>query len=105
MNSRARRLTIPLTGVLMIAGVIGATTTGADAGTAPKDVVSSQASETANQATSFWSPERMRKATDATGDLDLSVKGGKASSAAGPDGPGGAVPALGAGGGKSPQGE
>ncbi|MFD8559560.1 trypsin-like serine peptidase [Streptosporangium canum] len=94
MNSRARRLTIPLTGVLMIAGVIGATT-GANAGTAPSDVVSSAASETAGEATAFWSPERMRKATDASDDLDLSVKGGKASSAAGPDGRAGSVPPIG----------
>ncbi|MGW2197107.1 trypsin-like serine peptidase, partial [Streptosporangium sp. NPDC001682] len=100
MNSRARRLTIPLTGVLMIAGVIGATT-GANAAQAPNDVVSSPASETATEATSFWSPERMRKATDATGDLDLSIKGGKASGAAGPDGPGGAVPPIGEEGAKS----
>ncbi|MDP9849216.1 trypsin-like serine peptidase [Streptosporangium lutulentum] len=94
MNSRARRLTIPLTGILMIAGVIGATTS-ADAGTAPSDVISSQASETPTEATSFWSPERMRKATDATDDLDLSVKGGAPSTAAGPDGPGGSVPPIG----------
>ncbi|MFC7647985.1 trypsin-like serine peptidase [Streptosporangium lutulentum] len=37
----------------------------------------------------------MRKATDATDDLDLSVKGGAPSTAAGPDGPGGSVPPIG----------
>ncbi|MEV8635922.1 serine protease [Streptosporangium sp. NPDC051023] len=93
MNSRARRLAIPLTGLLVIAGVIGATP-GANAAT-PGDVVSSAAAETPGEAIAFWSPERMRKATDATGGLEVSVRGGKVSAAATPDGPGGVVPPIG----------
>ncbi|GIM98410.1 trypsin-like serine peptidase [Planomonospora venezuelensis] len=103
MNSRARRLTIPLTGLLMIAGAMGATSTGASAAAGPGDVVASSASESASQATSFWSPDRMRKATDATGDVDLSVSGGKASPSAGPDGKPGSVPPIGQEGAKSPK--
>ncbi|GAA3140471.1 peptidase [Planomonospora alba] len=114
MNPRARRLTVPLTGLLLVAGAMGATSAGASAAStpaaaaatattttaavtaAPEDVVTSAASETPTQAASFWSPERMRKATDATGALELSVKGGTASPAAGPDGRAGSVPPIGA---------
>nr|BFE83229.1 peptidase [Planobispora longispora] len=81
---------------------MGATSTGAGATAAPGDVVTSAASESASQATSFWSPDRMRKASDATGDIDLAGKG-RASTAAGPDGKPGSVPPIGQEGGKSPK--
>ncbi|MEU9833005.1 serine protease [Streptosporangium sp. NPDC048047] len=102
MNPRARRLAIPLTGALMVTGVIGATSGAQASASPPSDVVSSSASETPVEATSFWSPERMRRATDASRDLDLSVRGGTASKAAGqPDGKAGSVPPIGQEGGRS----
>ncbi|GLW06273.1 peptidase [Microtetraspora sp. NBRC 13810] len=98
MISRARRLMIPLTGVLLATGVIGATTaTGANAGAAaPGDVVSRAASASVEEAIEFWSPAKMRAAKDATDELDVNVRGTGSSHKAVPDGPAGTVPPIGA---------
>ncbi|MEU7002140.1 serine protease [Nonomuraea sp. NPDC046570] len=97
MKSRARRLTIPLAGVLMATGWIGATAANA---TAPSDVISKAAGASSEEATQFWTPDRVKAATDAADNLDVTTKGGKASKSA-PDGPPGSVPPIGQEGGKS----
>ncbi|MEV7009791.1 serine protease [Streptosporangium sp. NPDC051022] len=110
MNSRARRLAIPLTGLLLIAGVIGATTP-AEAHAAPGGVTGAAASTSAADAVAFWSPERMRGAGDVTEDLALTVRNGRtrdataATAATTPDGPGGAVPPIGGEGAKTVKGK
>ncbi|WP_182883766.1 trypsin-like serine peptidase [Microbispora sp. H10949] len=99
MIPRARRLTIPLTGALVAAGVvgvIGVTQPAASAQTGPGDVTVKAAPQTPAQAVSFWSPQRLRAAKDYSEELGNSVKGfGKVSKTT-PDGKPGTVPPIGA---------
>jgi hypothetical protein len=119
MNSRARRLTIPLTGALLATGVVGAAQTASDAATtasttstvstvstaisgatvtsaAPGDVTAKSAAESAGGAVAFWSPDRLRAAKDYTEELGNSVTGfGKVGKAT-PDGKAGTVSPIGA---------
>lgn len=97
MISRARRITIPVAGALVAFGVVGATTlssTGASA-TAPSDVTAKVAATSADAATSFWTPERLRAAQDRTEELGNSIRGGGKLSAPSPDGKPGIVPPIG----------
>lgn len=93
MFSRARHISIPLAGALLVTGWIGATAAGAGA-TGPSDVVSKQAAASQQDATQFWTPAKIRAATDVTDGLDMNVKGLKAKNST-PDGPPGSVPPIG----------
>ncbi len=101
MISRARRLTIPLTGALLAFGVVGATQSASSAAAEPSDVTAKAASEAPGTAVAFWSPDRLRAAKDYTEELGNSVKGfGKVSTAT-PDGKAGLIPPIGAEKGRS----
>jgi len=97
MKSRAKRLTIPLAGVLMATGWIGATA--ADAAT-PNDVISKSATATAQEATEFWTPDKVQAASYAGGDLGVATKVKKVGKPS-PAGPPGSVPPIGQEGGKA----
>ncbi|MFC7592914.1 trypsin-like serine peptidase [Nonomuraea antimicrobica] len=60
----------------LAAGTLGGTAAGA---TAPSDVVAKNAATPAEQAIQFWTPDRIKLATDYDDGLDLSTKGIKAS--------------------------
>ncbi|MEO3857176.1 serine protease [Acrocarpospora sp. B8E8] len=91
--SRARRISIPVAGALVAFGVVGASTSAS--ATDPQDVTAKAAVTTADAATAFWTPERLRAAKDRTEDLGNSVKGSGKPSAAEPDGKAGVVPPIG----------
>ncbi|MFI7128294.1 trypsin-like serine peptidase [Nonomuraea sp. NPDC050153] len=94
MFSRARRIAFPLAGLMAVglaAGMVGGTPANAKA---PSDVVSRNAVTPAEQAVQFWTPDRIKLATDYDAGLDLTSKGVKGSNDA-PDGPPGSVPPIG----------
>lgn len=98
MSTRARRITIPVTGALLASVAISASVaTSAEAGAAPSDVTVKAASASAGDAVAFWTPERQRKAKDRTEELGNAVAlSGKAKSRKfAPDGPAGSVPPTG----------
>ncbi|MFF4129620.1 trypsin-like serine peptidase [Microbispora rosea] len=103
----ARRLAVPLTGALLATGVAGAIPTASWAATgaataiaaaqaAPGDVTVEAAPQTPDKAAAFWSPQRLRAATDYTEELGTSAKGFGRAGAAIPDGKAGTVPPIGA---------
>ncbi|MEV4174429.1 serine protease [Nonomuraea sp. NPDC049709] len=94
MYSRARRIAIPLAGLVAI-GLAAGMVSGAAGATAPSDVVSKNAATPAEQAIQFWTPDRIKLASDYDDGLDLSSKGVKGSNDT-PDGPPGSVPPIGA---------
>ncbi|MEV5325606.1 serine protease [Nonomuraea sp. NPDC052634] len=112
MSSRARRIAIPLAGLMAIgltagtvssaaAGTAGTATSTAAAtttssSTARSDVVSRNAATPAEQAVRFWTPDRVKRATDHNDGLDLTTKGLKRAGGETPDGPSGSVPPIGA---------
>ncbi|MER6507063.1 serine protease [Nonomuraea sp. NPDC001636] len=100
MYSRARRIAIPLAALVTAALAAGTTTGAAAEATSAPDVVSRNAATPAEQAVQFWTPDRIRRATDHDGALDVSssyvrgvrgVRGGDQT----PDGPPGSVPPIG----------
>ncbi|MEO3792738.1 trypsin-like peptidase domain-containing protein [Nonomuraea sp. B10E15] len=94
MNSRARRVAIPLAGLVAV-GLAAGTVSGAAAGaTAPSDVVSKNAATPAEQAIQFWTPDRVKRATDHDDTIDLTTKGIRGGNST-PDGPAGSVPPIG----------
>ncbi|MEV0621201.1 serine protease [Nonomuraea sp. NPDC050404] len=96
MYSRARRIAIPLAGLVAIGlatGMISVVT--ASATTLPSDVISKNSGTPAEQAIQFWTPDRIKAATDYDDGVDLSSKGVKGSNDT-PDGPAGSVPPIGA---------
>ncbi|WP_327089686.1 serine protease [Nonomuraea sp. NBC_01738] len=93
MISRARRIAIPLAGLVAIGMATGLMSTSATA-QAPKDVVTKNATTPAAQAVQFWTPDRIRLATDMSDSLDISSKGVKGGTQT-PDGPPGSVPPVG----------
>ena len=113
MSSRARRIAIPLAGLMAIgltAGTIDSAAAGTtlatsttSSGTARSGavsrvasrVVSRNAATPAEQAVRFWTPDRVKRATDHDNGLDLTTKGLKRAGKA-PDGPAGSVPPIGA---------
>jgi hypothetical protein len=109
MSSRARRIAIPLAGLMAI-GLTAGTVSSAAAGTATStaaatttssstarsDVVSRNAATPAEQAVRFWTPDRVKRATDHNDGLDLTTKGLKRAGGETPDGPSGSVPPIGA---------
>lgn len=95
MFSRARRITVPLAG-LVAAGLTAGLTGGAAAGAAaPPDVVSKNAATPAQQAVQFWTPDRVERATDHDDNVDARSRGVRGGRSA-PDGPPGSVPPSGA---------
>ncbi|MET8863301.1 trypsin-like peptidase domain-containing protein [Nonomuraea sp. NPDC004580] len=99
MFSQARRIAIPLAGLMAIgltAGTVSSaaasTTTGT---TARSDVISRNAATPAEQAVQFWTPDRVSRATDYDDGVDVSTRGVKGSNDT-PDGPPGSVPPIGA---------
>ncbi|WP_193318542.1 trypsin-like serine peptidase [Nonomuraea phyllanthi] len=95
MFSRARRVAIPLAG-LVAAGLVASTTGGAAANaTAPPGVVSRDARTPADQAIQFWTPYRTRMATTYDGVPGVTSKGVRGGAGA-PDGPPGSVAPTGA---------
>jgi len=100
MIPRARRLAVPLTGALLATvttTAITTTTAAAAAQAAPGDVTATAAPQAPEKAAAFWTPQRLRAATDYTEDLGTSVKGSGRTGAAVPDGTAGTVPPIGAG--------
>src|SRR5437868_15483684 len=89
MKSRAKRLTIPLAGVLMATGWIGATA--ADAAT-PNDVISKSATASAQEPTESWTPDKAQAASYAGGDLGVATKTRKAGKPSPGGPPGSATP-------------
>ncbi|MFI6909219.1 trypsin-like serine peptidase [Nonomuraea sp. NPDC050394] len=94
MISRARRMAIPLAGLVAIGLAAGMMSGTASATQAPKDVVSKNATTPATQAVQFWTPDRIRLATDMKDSLDISSRGVKGGTQS-PDGPPGSVPPIG----------
>ncbi|MGW4475705.1 trypsin-like serine peptidase [Nonomuraea sp. NPDC004354] len=91
MFSRARRLTVGVAAIGMAAGLMSATAAQA---AAPSDVVSKDAATSAAGAIAFWTPDKLRAATDINDDLSMDVRGAKGANSA-PDGPPGSVPPIG----------
>ncbi|SDL46601.1 trypsin-like serine peptidase [Nonomuraea jiangxiensis] len=89
MQPRAGRIMVPLAG--LVAALAGHPAASA---TAPPDVVSEDSATPAEQAIQFWTPDRVRQATNYDDSLDLSSKGVKGSAGT-PDGPPGSVPPTG----------
>ncbi|WP_084959352.1 trypsin-like serine peptidase [Thermoactinospora rubra] len=96
MYPRARRIAIPLAGLAAAAG--GLVAVPAANAAADDDVVSRNARTTVEQTVTFWTPERLRAATNADDGL---TSRGSSGSAGRPDGPPGSVPPIGQEGGKS----
>ncbi|MGR6914836.1 trypsin-like serine peptidase [[Actinomadura] parvosata] len=94
MNPRARRIAFPLAGLLAIGLAAGMVSGAADATTAPSDVVARNSATPAEQAVQFWTPDRVKQATDHDEGIDVTSKGVKGSNDA-PDGPPGSVPPIG----------
>lgn len=95
MYSRARRIAIPLAGLVAIGlatGMVSGVAAGATA--APSDVVARNSATPAEQAIQFWTPDRIKQASDYDDSLDLTSKGVKGSNDA-PDGPAGSIPPIG----------
>jgi hypothetical protein len=88
MFSRARRIAIPLASLLAI-GMAG----GPASAAAPSDVVSQNAGTPAEQAIQFWTPERIKAATDHDDTVDARSRGVRATGST-PDGPPGSVPPI-----------
>ncbi|SEG94669.1 hypothetical protein SAMN05444920_108435 [Nonomuraea solani] len=95
MYSRARRIAIPLSGLVAIGLALGTISGTAASATASPDVVSKNAATPAEQAIQFWTPDRIAQATDYDDGLDMSTKGVKKATNDTPDGPAGLVPPIG----------
>ncbi|MGN9785785.1 trypsin-like serine peptidase [Nonomuraea sp. ZG12] len=94
MSSRARRVATPLAGLVAVTLATGLVSDVAASATAPPDVVSQPAATPAEQAVQFWTPERIRRATDHDDGIDMRSRGVRGGDSV-PDGPAGAVPPSG----------
>jgi hypothetical protein len=92
MSSRARRIA-GLVAVTLATGLVNGTAASA---TAPPEVVSQDAATPAEQAVRFWTPERIKRATDHGDGVDARSQGARSRDST-PDGPFGSVPPAGEG--------
>ncbi|MER6946895.1 serine protease [Nonomuraea sp. NPDC000554] len=94
MYSRARRIAIPLAGLVAVGLATSTATSTAANASAPPDVVSKDAATPAQEAVQFWTPDRIKLATDHDTDVAVRSRGIKGVDSA-PDGPPGSVPPIG----------
>ncbi|MEU8272584.1 hypothetical protein AB0B89_36225, partial [Sphaerisporangium sp. NPDC049002] len=100
MNTRVKRLALPIGGAIAATSMIGATlVTSASATTAPtKKVVSLASASSAKKVTSFWTANggaNLKAAAQFTGDAQVSGKVKLGGGDAAPDGKAGVVPPIG----------
>ncbi|WP_113705557.1 trypsin-like serine peptidase [Nonomuraea lactucae] len=94
MYPRARRIAIPLAGLVAVGLAAGTISGTAASATAPSDVVTRTAPTPAGQAVQFWTPDRIKLATDHDDQVDARLKGARRGRST-PDGPPGSVPPIG----------